>query len=448
MNCKVIAKGAAHLMVKRFMWPFWIRRQWLKKTQWLSAGELEQIQLRLLKRLVLHCYKTVPYYHQLMDEQGITVESIKTLDDIKRFPILRKEDVLTAGDKIVSTKYPKWTMTSGRTGGTTGTPLLLPRSLFSLGNEHAFVRRQWDWAGIGFLDNTAYLSGRVIVDANKIKGRLYAYDPFMRELVLSTYHLSAETARQFIEAMKHYRVKAVIGYTSSICFLAKTCLDLDRKFKLKAALTTSETINEYMRATISEAFGCKVFDFYGAAERVCYIFTCECGSYHIIPEYGLTELVPIENSDNSQCKIIATGFWSFGMPLLRYDIGDIVTASRSKETCVCGRAFPIIKSICGRTGDLIRTPSGREYGPTLMARVAKGVNNILQSQIIQDKIDHITILYVPSRKFTEMDLFHFRKHMRHHLPSELKMHFKRVSAVEKTKSGKINFLVSKLKSDK
>lgn len=448
MNCKVIAKGAAHLMVKRFLGPFWIRRQWLKKTQWLSADELEQIQLRLLKRLVLHCYKTVPYYHQLMDERGITVESIKTLDDMKRFPILHKEDVLAAGNRIVSAKYPRWMMTVGLTGGTTGTPLSLPRSLFSVGNEHAFLRRQWDWAGIGFLDNTAYLSGRVILDANKTQGRLYAYDPFMRELVLSTYHLSAETAQQFIDAMEHYRVKAIIGYTSSICFLAKACLDLGRKFKLKAALTTSETLNDYMRDTISGAFDCKVFDYYGAAERVCYIFTCECGSYHVIPEYGLTEFVPVEDSDISRCKIIATGFWNLGMPLLRYDIGDIVTVSKSEGVCACGRAFPTVRSISGRTGDIIRTPSGREYGPTLMARVAKGANNILQSQIIQEKIDQITILYVPNRIFTEKDLSHFQKHMRHHLPSELTMHFKRVSAVERTGSGKINLLVSRLGSEK
>lgn len=444
MNFKIASKGLENLIIKRLSGPFWVRRRWLNRTQWLSCSELKDIQLKLLIKMVRHCYATVPYYRRLMDERGITVKSIRTPDAITQFPILRKKDVLAAGNSIVSTKYSRWMMTTGLTGGTTGTPLSLPRSLFSVGNEHAFARRQWDWAGIDFLDRTAYLSGRVVTDVNRTTGHLYAYDPFMRELILSTYHLSAETARQFAEAMKYYHVKAIVGYTSSIYFLAKACLDIGMKVKLKAVLTTSETINDLMRATIAEAFECQVFDFYGAAERVCYIHTCEHGSYHLIPEYGYAELIPVRSSDNNHCRIIATGFWNSGMPLLRYDIGD--TVIKSDERCSCGREFGVIKSVIGRTGDVIRTPSGREYGPTLLARVSKGANNILESQIIQDTIDHINILYVPSSKFTGNDLLHFREHMVRHLPAELKMNFKRVTAVERTASGKINLLVSKIKS--
>jgi phenylacetate-CoA ligase len=444
MKFKVVSKGVVNLIIKRYSGPFWIRRRWLNRTQWLRARELEKIQLKLLKRLVRHCYNTVPYYRWLMDERGISPESIKTLDDIKRFPILYKKDVLAAEKSIFSAKYPGWMMTTGLTGGTTGTPLSLPRNLFAVGNEHAFVRRQWDWAGIGFRDCTAYLSGRVVVNANRNDGQLYEYDPFMKELILSTYHLSRKNAGQFGEAMKRYRIKAIVGYTSSIYFLAKCCLDLGLKVKLKAVLPTSETINDLMHDTIAEAFECRVFDFYGAAERVCYIHTCDHGSYHLIPEYGYTEFVQAEDSNNNYRKVIATGFWNFAMPLIRYDTQDSVIISN--EICSCGREFAVIKSVIGRTGDVIRTPSGREYGPTLMARVAKGANNILESQIIQDAIDHINILYVPNGKFTTTDMLNFRKHMAYNLPDELKMDFKRVSSVERTASGKMNLLISKIKS--
>lgn len=444
MNFKASSKGAEHLIAKRFSGPFWFRRKWLNKTQWLGKSELQKIQLKLLKKLVRHCYNTVPYYRRLMDSNSITIDSIKTLEDIKQFPVMQKKDVLEACNSIVSTKYPKWLMTTARTGGTTGTPLPIQRSLFSVGNEHAFVRRQWDWAGIGFTDCTAYLSGRVVVDVNRTQGRLYTYDPFMKELVLSTYHLSMKNAGRFLDAMRSYRVKAIVGYTSSIYFLAKACLEMGVKIRLKAALPTSETINDQISNTIAEAFNCKVFDFYGAAERVCYIHTCEHGCYHIIPEYGYTELIPVENSDDRRYEIIATGFWNLAMPLLRYDTQDTLTVS--DKICPCGRAFEVVESVNGRTGDIIRTRSGREYGPTLLARVAKGANNIIESQIIQDSIDHITILYVPGLKFTDRDLFDFRRHMTSHLPGELQMDFKSVSAVEKTANGKMNLLVSKIKS--
>ena len=113
MKFKVVSKGAANLIIKRYSGPFWIRRRWLNRTQWLSASELKKIQLKLLKRLVRHCYNTVPYYRWLMDERGISPESIKTLDDIKRFPILYKKDVLAAEKSIFSAKYPGWMMTTG-----------------------------------------------------------------------------------------------------------------------------------------------------------------------------------------------------------------------------------------------------------------------------------------------------------------------------------------------
>lgn len=442
MNFKVMAKGAANLIVKRFAGPFWIRRHWLKKTQWLSATELEDMQLKLLKRLVRRCYETVPFYRNLMHKRGIAVIDIKALEDIKQFPILTKKDVLQAGDSIVSTKYPRWLMGTARTGGTTGTPMEVCRSLFSIGDEHAFVRRQWDWAGIGFADRCAWIiAGRRIAEA-QTNSNLYVYDPFMKELTLSAFHLTKENARTYLAVMNRYKVKGIVGISSAVYYLAKVCLDSGVEVNLTAALTTSEVLTKAMRSTIAKAFNCKVFDYYGAAERVCYIHTCEHGSYHVIPEYGITELIPVEDSDKDQCKVIATGFWNLGMPLIRYDTGDIVV--KSDNTCQCGRAFQVVKSISGRHSDVIRTPSGREYGPTVIALVMKGANNILAAQVVQDSLDHIYVSYVPSEKFSKKDLYHFQKHLSLYLPSELRTDLRRVGAIPKTASGKTRLIVSEI----
>jgi phenylacetate-CoA ligase len=378
-----------------------------------------------------------------MDEHSIHPDMIRTLDDIKLFPILSKKDVLEAGDSIISTKYPTWTLRAARTGGSTGTPLVIYRNWSSIGNEHAFVRRQWDWAGIGFNDRCAYLMSRVVAKPDQQDSRLYVYDPIMKDLILSTHHLSTETATGYADVMKRYRVKAVVGYPSAISLLAKTCLDSSIELKLKAVLTTSEILTNSMRETIAKAFGCKVFDFYGSAERVCYIQTCECGNYHVIPEYGLTELIPLDESDKSRCKIISTGFWNMAMPLIRYDMGDIVV--KSNEICRCGRLFQLVESIDGREGDVIKTPSGRRMGVTLIIQllyVICGTKYISESQIIQDSIDHLTITYVPTEKFEKKDLDDFRRLLTESLPSELRFDFKRVEAVERTSSGKIRPVIS------
>jgi phenylacetate-CoA ligase len=447
MSIKVIASGMTSLFIRRCASLFWMRRRWLNKTQWLSKHELYEIQLKLLKALIHHCYYWVPYYRRLMDERRVTPAEIKTLDDIKKFPILTKKHVLEAGDSIISTKYPKGLLRKVRTGGTTGTPMTIYRNLLSIGNEHAFVRRQWDWAGIGFRDKCAYLKGRVIVKPESKSKHLHLYDPVMKELHLSTYHLSAETAKDYIRTMRKYKVKALVGYPSSVYPVARVCLDTGIELKLQSVLTTSETLSESQREVIAEAFGCKVFDFFGSAERVCYIHTCEYGSYHVIPEYGLTELIPVDGSAGERCKIVATGFWNMAMPLIRYDTEDVLV--NTNETCLCGRAFPVIKSIFGREGDVIKTPSGRELGASIIAHlvyVICGAINIIESQVIQDAVDHITIEFVPNGEFVVENLADFQKRLSHYFEGDLKVDLERVKAIRRTQTGKIRPVISQLPS--
>lgn len=442
MNYKLLATSASHFMVKRFLGPFWFRRKWLNKTQWYDKKKLRQIQLNCLKDIIRHCYNTVPYYRELMDRIGIGPESIHTLADIEKFPVLSRKDVLEANGSLISTKYPKWTLHRAHTGGTTGAPLDIYRNLFSIGTEHAFVRRQWDWAGIGLNDRCAYLTGRIVAPPDSTDGPLHAYDPFARELILSTYHLSAETARAYLKTMKEYRVSGIFGYPSSVFLLARVCLDCRIDMKLRAALTSSETMTYAMRDTISEAFNCDVFDFYGAAERVCYIHTCQRGSYHIVPEYGLTELIPESDSDKQCCKVIATGFWNYAMPLIRYDTGDVVI--KSEKTCPCGRAYPVVKSVRGRQGDVIRTPSQREFGCAILTHLLYGTGHIVESQIIQDRLDQIVIEYVPCPRFAREDLNTFKQLIKKHLPSELDVQLKQVDSIKRTQSGKLRPVVSNL----
>ncbi len=441
MNPKIVGQGLLSMLSRRYAGPFWVRRRQLSRTQWLDRHGLDELQLKLLRRLLGHCYATIPYYRRRMDELGLKAEGVERLEEVNILPVLTKQNVLDAGAEMVSSKYPKWLRRTAHTGGTTGTPLALERDLFSIGNEHAFVRRQYDWAGVRMSDRCAYLTGRLVAEPDQTD-HLYAYDPFMKELILSTYHLSYQTARDYAQVMQAYKVKALVGYPSAVHLLAQVCRDSGPKLRLSAVLTSSEVLTYSMRETIEDVFGCRVFDFYGSAERVCYIHTCEAGSYHVIPEYGLTELMPVDDGQTGRCRIVATGFWSLAMPLVRYDLGDIVV--KTDQPCTCGRAFPVVKQIEGRQTDGIATPSGRRLGAAILTHLLYGTRNIVESQIIQDALDHVTIEYVPDRRFSDDDLHVFRGLIGKHLPTELTVEFQRVDAVERTKTGKVRPVVSKI----
>jgi phenylacetate-CoA ligase len=449
MNLKPMVDGAAHLIVKRYASPFWIRRRWLNRTQWLSYPELQEVQLGRLKKLIRHCYDTVPYYRQVMDDRGIRADDVKSLQDIEKFPIINKKEVLKAGDSIVSTRYPRWALRKGRTGGSTGTPMLVYRSMFSLGTEHAFIRRQFDWAGVPLREKTAWIFQRVVAQPEKKGARLYYYDPVLRELTLSAYRCSPETALEYAEVIQKHGIEVVVGYPSSVYLMAKTCLNEGFKLDLRVMLSTWEAMTGTMRKTISEAFGCKVFDYYGSGERVVAIHKCDHATYHVVPEYGLTELLPIDDREEGYYRVVSTGFWNKGMPLIRYDVGDVVAMSGDRR-CGCGREFPVVDSIVGKEGDVIQSPSGVQLGVTAVVQVlytVGGTDNVLETQFVQDAVDHVRVEYVPGSAFTPDDLENMKRAAARLLPDDLKVDFKQVEAVRRTPMGKIRPIVSELASN-
>jgi len=228
-----------------------------------------------------------------------------------------------------------------------------------------------------------------------------------------------------------------------VYLIAKTCIESGFTLDLRVVMSTWEAMTEPMRNTITEAFGCKVYDFYGSGERVVAIHKCERESYHIIPEYGFTELIPMDGYEKGYYKIVSTGFWNKAMPLIRYEMGDVV--AKGDDYCPCGREFAIVKSIIGKEGDVIRTPSGIHLGVTAVQQllyVISGANNVIETQFVQDALDHVTIEYVPGAKFSKDDLANMKDSASRCFPGDLKFDFKQVKRVRRTPMGKIRPIIS------
>ena len=438
-DMKLTWRGAYTCILKRHFGPFSKRQAWLAKTQYYDAAQLGRVQLELLQYLIRHVYETVPFYRTFMQQQGFGPDDIRSLQDIERFPIITKADLKREGAAFVSTKFKEKRMRTVHTGGTTGATLPIRRDMRSIQNEHAFIRRQFEWASVRMSDRVAYLTWRRVAAPNDTQ-RLYGYDAALKELHLSTINLSEATIEPFSETMRKYRVKALNAYPSAAFFMAKGLLEKKQTLPLKAVLTTSETLEPSQRKVIERAFECPVYDYYGSAERVCYIHTCEKGGYHILPEYGLTELIPAEAPNQECCRVVATGFWNMAMPLIRYDIGDLVQPREAG--CSCGRAFPMVQRIIGREGTYIRTPSGRILGAMaieyILARVLYSMYKmpILEGQIIQESNNLIVLEFVAMQSFTSDDEHRLLSLLREEIPNEMEVSVRKIDRMKQTVNGK------------
>ena len=62
------------------------------KIETISRPDLEKLQLERLKSTIAQAVKS-PFYKKLYAEKGISVDTIKTLDDVRKLPFTTKQDM-------------------------------------------------------------------------------------------------------------------------------------------------------------------------------------------------------------------------------------------------------------------------------------------------------------------------------------------------------------------
>jgi phenylacetate-CoA ligase len=114
---------------------------------------------------------------------------------------------------------------------------------------------------------------------------------------------------------------------------------------------TYETTTRAMRRDIARAFDAPVFQLYGATEAGVLFMECEHGRLHPNERHSHVDLEPVPGSGRL-ARVLVTTLGRDWMPLLRYDIGDVVRVAESRD-CACGLASdgPLIERVEGRLSD-------------------------------------------------------------------------------------------------
>ncbi len=123
----------------------------LEASQWRSRAELEVLQLKRLRQLLSYAYENAPYYKRVFDEQGLSLQSIRALEDFRRVPFLTKEVIQERKDGLVSKTYPPDQLISNHTGGSTGKPLQFyqDRQQWDYGSAAKLRCNRWAGSGLG-----------------------------------------------------------------------------------------------------------------------------------------------------------------------------------------------------------------------------------------------------------------------------------------------------------
>jgi phenylacetate-CoA ligase len=213
----------------------------------------------------------------------------------------------------------------------------------------------------------------------------------------------------------------------------------------KAMLVSGETLYDWQREILEDAFKADVYDHYGCREfgglaRECRVHN----GLHIGCERAVIESRPTPGSGAGEdlSELVITDLDNFGMPLIRYAIDDLGTITWDK--CECGLTLPRLATAVGRTLDVVRAPNGNCLLGTFWTILLKTIKGVDRFQVIQEKLEEITIALVPTDDFTDESRDYVICKVREACGPDMKIRFEIKPELELTPAGKHRFVISKI----
>jgi phenylacetate-CoA ligase len=355
-------------------------------------------------------------------------------------PVLTKAEVRLHPEKLVRPRGPgSWIRTTIRTSGTSGSPLTIVQSLGNLVREEGFVYRQLRWIGWRSGQRRAWIRGDIVCPDRPADGRYWCRDWVGNMLMMSSYHLSNDTIGRYIDALERFDPVVIHAYPSSIAALAAWLNAAGRTYRggsLRGVMTSSETLEPGVRAAVEQAFGVRVFDWYGQAERVAAIGTCEEGRYHVLTDYSGVALLALDGRDDGACELVGTSLNNAAMPLVRYRTGDMVIPDGTP--CPCGRVFPTIKAVMGRQERIVTLPDGRIIAR--LDRIFQGHDrHLVEGQVGYRGDGEFVLRVVTADGFADADERALIDKFLLRVPG-VKVRVERVEAIPRGPNGKFEFI--------
>jgi len=420
-------------------------RYFFERSQWFTREELSDFQEQRLRVIVEHANRHVPYYRELFKRLSLTPADIRTVSDLAQLPSLRKDVVRSEFKRLQADDKLRYRPRLEQTSGTSGEPLRFLLDKPSNVLEFVYYWRHWSWAGYQLGARFAELSSSYFLRSPQLREQPAVFQRAVGRLLLNSLELSPARVGHYVDAIRRYRPLYLKGTPSALSyftfFLQENGIS-DLSFR--AVFSTGEMLLPRQRVQIEAALHTKVYDSYGHMERTVAVSECPQGGYHIVPEYGILELVEHTPGDGGTrlARIVGTSLHNWSMPLLRYEVGDVAELLDSDEPCLCGRAAPRIRRIVGRLNDVVVTPEGRVVTALFVA--LDDTPGILMGQFVQETRDRLRIRVVKGTGFTQATEENLRHRVQQFLGPVIRLEFEYLSQDDLRRDcpGKIRVVVS------
>ena len=165
-------------------------------------------------------------------------------------------------------------------------------------------------------------------------------------------HWTDQDLERMLNEWREFAPRGVEADPVYLAIIARAALKRGVKLPPPEFVTlTYETTTRAMSRDIARALDAPVYQLYGATEAGVLFMECEHGRLHANERHSHIDLVPMPGRGRL-ARVLVTTLGRRWMPLLRYDIGDVVRVAESRD-CACGLQGdgPLLERVEGRLSD-------------------------------------------------------------------------------------------------
>lgn len=346
---------------------------------------LREFQLNRL-RYLLASASQIKMYRQKFDECGINLGRITSLEEIRKFPLMRKKDLVKAYEDgsfhMAPGRVRRWHQTSG----STGSPVRVPDT-------------QKSWLGYGDLAAAALFG--MGIRKEDVAIAFFGYGPFiafwtyleaLRHIGACIIPAGSLSTVQRVELIASFGATVLLSTPTYALQLGEAAhkrgIDLSKYLRL--SVHTGEPSRPVVKKKLREILGVRPMDRFGTTETGGIAFECpQCsGIYHVQENHIIAEVMdPVTGEPTPPGEIgelIVTPLYRTEVPIIRFKTENLVKVA-AIEKCTCGRTLLSLEEtengvVLQRLDNLVKV-RGVLIDPMAIAEVVDAVNEIEEYQI-------------------------------------------------------------------
>ena len=363
-----------------------------------TEQELQEHQLAGLQWTVRHAYEGSSVYREKLDDAGVTPESIRTLDDLRRLPFTTADDLrdgypfpAARGPFRAGGPHPRLFRHHRQTQGA----LLYPEGPRRL---EPFLRPLLPDGGVTRLDRVQIAVGYGVWTAGM------GFQLGCEKIGAMAVPIGPGNIDMQIQFLLDFQSTVFCSTASMALLMAEEIhkRGIADRISVNKIIYGSERSSRSMRRKISELFGgAELFDITGLTELYGPGTGIECSEHdciHYWGDYYLLEILDPETlqplPDGEWGEMVVTSLGKEGAPLIRYRTRDITRIIPGP--CSCGNILPRHSRIKGRSDDTIKFRGVNIYPSSIdtILSTVPGIGSEYQIHLTRDTAgrDHMRLV--------------------------------------------------------